>query len=259
MPSPTAADALLGDVRARHLVQLYGGEGSSLVRNVGRYLADGLSQGEAAVAIAGPRHAADFRAEIDAVTDAAAALADGRLVFLDAEQTLSRLLVNDQPDATRFERVVGILVEQLLGRCPAGVRAYGEMVGVLWQATRFGAAIALEELWNARLLAGGLRLFCGYPIDVCAAEFSEADVHGVLCSHSHLVPSGPSLHRALERAMGDVLGTPAAAVRSLAEAASPASSASLPAAEATILWLRRHLPLHSEAILARAREYACIA
>ncbi|MEA2664716.1 MAG: hypothetical protein QOI11_1660 [Candidatus Eremiobacteraeota bacterium] len=254
------AEAVLGDVQACHLVQLYGGDSAPLVRNAGRYLADGLSQGEAAVAIATEQHLAGFRAQVEAAgVDAAAAVADGRLVFLDAEQTLSRLLADGQPDATRFERVIGGLVDELLGRCPAGVRAYGEMVGLLWEATRFRAAVALEELWNERLREGGLRLFCGYPIDVWAMEFSETEVHGVLCAHSHLVPSRPSLRCALERAMDEVLGAPAAGVRSLAEAASRSAWAILPTAEATILWLRRHLPEHSEAILARTREYVSAA
>jgi hypothetical protein len=74
-----------------------------------------------------------------------------------------------------------------------------------------------------------------------------------------VLPSGANVEPALERAMSDVLGTPAAGLRMLIEAHRPAAWAALPRAEATILWLRQNLPQHSGAILARAREYARVA
>lgn len=259
MPHPPV-DTVLGDDRARHLVQFYGDDNLHLIHNVGRYLADGLARGEGGIAIATEAHLAGFRAEIGAAgIDLAAALSDGRLVLLDAQHTLAGLSPDGYPDPALFDRAIGGLVGDVLDRCPAGLRAYGEMVGLLWTAARFNAAIALEELWNGLLRERAFRLFCSYPIDVWSAEFSEAEVSGVLCTHSHLVPTEPKLRDALERAMDAVLGPPAASLRTLAADCGSPSWASLPTAEATILWLRRNMPEYSETILARARAYAAAA
>jgi hypothetical protein len=172
-----ATDPVLGDPHAEHLVQLYGSDPRALVRSVGRYLADGLNAGEGAVVIATAAHRGFFLDELRALgIDPAAALAAGRLLVLDADDTLARFMVDGQPDGERFEAAVRPVLASLRALCAPGVRAYGEMVGVLWEAGSFCAAIRLEELWNALLRDGGFRLFCGYPIDVCGDAFTPADV-----------------------------------------------------------------------------------
>jgi len=239
---------------------MYGSDPAPLMRSVGRYLADGLSSGEGAVVIATESHRDGILAELDMLgADPAAALRDGRLVVLDAQETMARFIVDGQPDRELFEATARPVLSALRARCPAGVRAYGEMVGVLWEAGRFAAAIRLEEFWNTLLDQGGLRLFCAYPIDVCGDGFTPADVDAVMSSHTHVVPTGAELEAALDRAMQDVLGTSAAALRPLMDANCRAAWAALPRAEATILWLRDNVPSLTGAILRRTREYAHLA
>ena len=255
-----APDRVIDDPHAGHLVQMYGTDSAPLVRSVGRYLADGLSVGEGAVIIATAPHREAFLRELDALgADPEAAAAADRLVVLDAHETMARFTVEGQPDRGLFEATVRPVLAAVRARCPAGVRAYGEMVGVLWEAARFAAAIRLEEFWNALLRDGGLRLFCAYPIDVCGDGFTPADVDAVMSSHTHVVPTGAALEAALERAMQDVLGTSAAALRRLMDAECRPAWAALPRAEATILWLRDNVPNLSGAILTRTREYAHLA
>ncbi|MDQ6942375.1 MAG: MEDS domain-containing protein [Candidatus Eremiobacteraeota bacterium] len=255
-----APDRLLGDPHAGHLVQLYGKDLTPLVRSVGRYLADGLSAGEGAVVIATQSHRDAFVAELGAIgADSAAALRQGRLVVLDTHETMARFIVDGQPDRELFEATARPVLSALRARCPAGVRAYGEMVGVLWEEGRFAAAIRLEEFWNALLCDGGFRLFCAYPIDVCGDGFTPADVDAVMSTHTHVVPTGTELELALERALEDVLGTSASALRRLMDANFRPSWAALPRAEATILWLRDNVPALTGAILTRTREYAHLA
>lgn len=250
----------LADPHAGHLVQLYGSDPLPLARNVGRYLAEGLAAGEGAVIIAAHAHREAFIAELEAhQADPAAAIRDGRLVVLDADETLARFLVDGQPDYDLFDAAVGTVVTKLATAYPAGVRAYGEMVGLLWEAGRFAAAIRLEEFWNVLLHASAIRLFCAYPIDVCGDDFTVADVDALLCAHTHVLPSGAHVEASLERAMADVLGAPAEGLRRLVDAHRPPAWAALPRAEATLLWLRQNLPQHTGAILARAREYARVA
>ena len=239
---------------------MYGTDPRPLVRSVGRYLADALAAGEGAVVIATAAHREAFLDELCLLgIDTAAAQAENRLVVLDAGETLARFMVDGQPDNERFEAAVRPVLSGLRELCPAGVRAYGEMVGVLWEAGSFAAAIRLEEFWNALLRDGGFRLFCAYPIDVCSEAFTPADVDAVMTTHTHVVPAGLDLEPALERAMQDVLGTSASALHRLMDADTRPSWAALPRAEATILWLRDNVPALTGAILTRTREYAHLA
>jgi hypothetical protein len=251
---------VIDDPHAGHLVQMYGKDTAPLVRSVGRYLADGLAAGEGAVVIAAAAHRDAFLAELVALgADPGASAAAGRLVVLDAHETMARFVVDGQPDRELFEATVRPVLTALRTRCPAGVRAYGEMVGVMWEAAHFAAAIRLEQFWNALLRDGGFRLFCGYPIDVCGDAFTPADVDAVMSTHTHVVPTGSELEPALERAMQDVLGTSASALRRLMDADCRPAWAALPRAEATILWLRDNVPNLTGAILTRTREYAHLA
>jgi hypothetical protein len=260
MTDPLAPDRLLGDPHAGHLVQMYGDDPAPLVRSVGRYLADGLAAGEGAIVIATALHREAFLVELETLgADPSVAMTAGRLAVLDAQETMGRFIVDGQPHRELFEAAVCPVLSAVHACCPAGVRAYGEMVGVLWKAAQFAAAIRLEAFWNALLRDGGFRLFCAYPIDVCGDGFTPADVDAVMSSHTHVVPTGSELEPALDRAMQDVLGTSASALRALMDMQYRPAWAALPRAEATILWLRDNVPALTGPILARTREYAHLA
>jgi hypothetical protein len=163
-----------------------------------------------------------------------------------------------RPDWENFERVVRQAMRQV---CPAhgseGLRAYGEMVGVLWKARQFAAAIRLEQLWNKLLEQSSFSLYCAYAIDVFGKEFAVANLDNVLCTHTHLVPSQPdgTLEAALNRSMDEILGSKADALRILIKANYRPAWAVMPAAEAIVLWLRKNLPEQADHIVARARYH----
>jgi hypothetical protein len=240
-----------------HLVQLYDADESTLACNVARYLYEGWQRGDGLVVIASRGHASAFAAELERLgVDAVAAVRDGRLVVLDAQETLARFLVGDTPDPELFRETVNGALRNV--RRDGGViRAYGEMVGILWQAGHESAAIALEGLWNDLLAEMQLELYCAYPIDVFGDDFHVAGIDQVLCAHTHLVPTGGEEHLedAIERAIGDVLGSRADGLRPLMKANHRPSWAVVPRGEAVILWLRNNLPDYAGEILSRARRY----
>jgi hypothetical protein len=241
-----------------HLVQLYDADIGALFANVGAYASEGLHAGDGVIMIATAEHRSAFVAAIAALgADPDAAVDAGRLVLLDAEATLARFMVDGQPDWALFEATIAPALRTLRERAGGThVRAYGEMVGILWQAGQYAAAIQLETFWNRLIEAGGFDLFCAYPIDVFGDEFRSADVDGVLCTHTHLVPTdGGQLQRALDRALDDVLGRSAQDVRRLVETQQRPSWAAIPSGEAAILWLRSHLPAYADEIVARARRH----
>src|SRR3954471_18239906 len=160
-----------------HFVQLYGKDDQLLTRNVSRFLGQGLRRGDGLLIIATAEHRGTLVRHLGAERAYPRAVLEGRLVFLDAETTLNRFLVDGEPDQSRFESIIG---EALRGvRASAvhtGVRAYGEMVGVLWKAGQFSAATRLEELWNQLLHSSDVSLYCSYPIDVFSPEFRPSAV-----------------------------------------------------------------------------------
>jgi hypothetical protein len=238
-----------------HIVQFYGEHDRFFARNVGRYLAEGLKRGEGLLVIAKPDHRQAFARELDRPS-VVPALTEGRLVFLDSRATLDRLSVGGQPDRDAFLRVVGEAIRQVQIRSGTPrLRAYGDMVGVLWDEGNREAALQLESYWNELLSGGDISLFCGYPVDLFGPEFATAEIDPVLCAHTHLVPVDVGFEHAIDRAMIDVLGPRAGGVKSLLETNFRSGWAMIPRVEAIVLSLRNNLP-EAEQILERARMYS---
>lgn len=77
-----------------HIVQVYE-DRTFLAEAVAEYIGTGLRRHEAAIVIARPTHADAFRTALkEAGCSAAAAIRDGKLVMRDAQQTLSKFMVN---------------------------------------------------------------------------------------------------------------------------------------------------------------------
>lgn len=134
-----------------HVVQLYGSDDELLVKNVGRYLAEGLDHGEGLLVIATSKHGDALASALarDGV-DLAAVTRRGQLVWRDAERTLPTFMVDGEPDEERFTATIGGLlgeVRPLAGH--RGIRAFGEMVGLLWAAGQRSASFASKAAGTA--------------------------------------------------------------------------------------------------------------
>src|SRR5580704_3033382 len=158
-----------------HWVQFYQADKKAFLRNVGRYLREGLGHGETLLVIASASHREEIARELRNLgTDPDAAIRDGQLVSLDSGRTLERFMVDGQPEWERFKGAIEaslLNTQPTTGEAPS-VRIYGDMSGVLWKAGRFAAAIRLEEFWNQLISLRGFKIYCGYPIDVFNVEFN---------------------------------------------------------------------------------------
>jgi MEDS: MEthanogen/methylotroph, DcmR Sensory domain len=239
-----------------HVVQLYGTDDRLLAQNVGRFLSEGLKRGDGLLVIATPEHRTTLTGALRNESGYSMAVLEGRLVFLDAKSTLARFMVDGMPDSDLFLAVVGEALRGVRARAVhTGIRAYGEMVGLLWQAGEHDAAIRLEELWNELLRRSEVSLFCAYPIDVLGPDFQPAKLDAIFCTHTHLLPGDSALEDALNLAMDEVLGARVEGLRQLMRNNHRPAWAAIPKAEALVLWLRNNLPGSVEAILARARKH----
>jgi hypothetical protein len=148
----------------RHVVQFYGRD-EELADRVTGYLLGALDSGGMAIVIATPEHRREFETRLEqAGVDLAAARDDGSYLALDAGQTLARLMAADKLDSAAFDRVIGAVVR----RAAAGgrpVRAFGEMVALLWDDGLVTEAVQLEALWEELGARHPFSLFCAYRAD----------------------------------------------------------------------------------------------
>jgi len=173
-----------------HVVQFYDSD-EFLGARVMSFLRVGLREREPLVLICTPEHRELFTGKLaQSGIDVDAALRDGQLALLDARETLSKFMVSGMPDWHRFKGVVGGVLERALAAMPAPhVRAYGEMVDVLWREGQAAAALRLEEFWND---LGGIHAFsllCAYRMGNFLREADGADFHHVCRAHTHVVPA----------------------------------------------------------------------
>ena len=117
----------------------------------------------------------------------------GNLTILDAAATLGKFMVGNSPDRELFTRVVGSLIESIgtRGNRWVKVRAYGEMVDLLWQGANHSGAIALEEMWTDLGAVYPFDLLCAYAMAAFAAGPSGAGVRAICGEHSHVTVAGP--------------------------------------------------------------------
>jgi hypothetical protein len=171
-----------------HAVQFYGNE-ESLFTTVAGFLGDGLVSHEPAIIIATPAHGAAIERHLCArMIDCNQARRSGDLVILDAEEMLDQFMIGDAPDPELFEETVGLIVQQMLdGRGRIVVRAYGEMVDVLWKQGRTESAIKLEILWNKLALKYRFALLCGYAMGNFYKQAKQLD--DICAQHTHV--TGP--------------------------------------------------------------------
>ncbi|MGO9495220.1 MAG: MEDS domain-containing protein [Solirubrobacteraceae bacterium] len=144
----------------------------------GRYLADAIDAGGLALMIATEAHRRAFEAELKAAgIDPAQAVADDTLVSLDAAQTLASFMRSERIEADAFRRVVGPIIRSA-AQAGRPVRAYGEMVALLWDAGDVLGAIELEELWTQLGCELPFSLLCGYrSTSVSGPENAQALEH----------------------------------------------------------------------------------
>jgi anti-sigma regulatory factor (Ser/Thr protein kinase) len=170
----SAGTAEIELARDDHVVHFYADE-SGLGQTVVRHLIAGGGQAAVGLVIATAEHRRCFEAGLAAAgIDVGAAVADGRLIWLDAAQTLERFMSDGAIDAEAFHRVVGGAL-RVAGEGVRPIRAYGEMVALLWNAGDVLGAIELEGLWNDLGRELCFSLLCAYHSEsVAGGEHAEA-------------------------------------------------------------------------------------
>jgi signal transduction histidine kinase len=176
----------MGD--SEHFVQFYEADGF-LLNSLSGFIGTAINSGDGALVVATGAH----RKSLDELLsssglDLASARARGQYVSLDAAETLSMFMVDGSPEPARFNQVIGNVIESVTdGR--SCVRAFGEMVALLWAEGNYAAAIRLEELWGDLKKNYSFSLFCAYPMNGFSGEKLVEPLTSVCSAHSRVIPA----------------------------------------------------------------------
>jgi hypothetical protein len=243
--------------RLVHAIRIYESD-EGLARLVVPSLAQGLRQEETVLVVATASHLATFMAGLKEVgLDPEARSREGQLSLLEARKTLDLILEGDSPSRAKFGQVIGeALTRASRWRPEARLLAYGEMVDILWQEGRLGAALQLEECWQELMKRRPFSLICGYRMSLFGPEGDLRAIEKVCSRHTELLStsSGPRLKAAVDRAMESVLGSARASLLAPLIAAD-LTLRGLDRAEKTMCWVRRNLPALAEVFLVRVRQF----
>ncbi|HSC03038.1 MAG TPA: MEDS domain-containing protein [Solirubrobacteraceae bacterium] len=178
-----------------HVVQFYD-QDDELARAVGDYLSAAVRAGEVAIVIATDAHRQAFEAELSrAGVDTAHARREGSVVWLDAAETLSEFVRDGEVDPAGFRNAVASVMREAT-RTGREIKAYGEMVALLWDAGHVLGAIELEKLWNGLAVELSFSLFCAYHIHSVAGEEHADALHEVCRLHTAVVDDAKARFRA---------------------------------------------------------------
>jgi hypothetical protein len=241
----------------RHFAQLHRSD-ETLIESVGLYVVTGLRRGHGVIVIATPEHRrALLRHAWYYDINAERLQRSGQLVLLDADETLSLFMQRGMPDWHAFRRAVSGAIDSAGAAGGGTVRAYGEMVNVLWQQGRHEAAIQLEDFWNELARIHPFSLFCCYHLDSHDHACYHRPLHAIGRTHTDVPPTedDDQLRAALDQASRDVFGVPLPRTLALSGHEDEPGEARLPAGQRSMLWIMRHHPEQSIHVLERARRY----
>jgi hypothetical protein len=172
-----------------HVVQIYEND-RIFLNTLESFAGAGLMAGDSVIIIATAEHLAalqdrlttqGFNLEFLSSTD--------RYIALQARETLDKFMVNNWPDEDLFiDCVTKLLKRAQKNNC--NVRAFGEMVALLWQQGLNGATVQLENLWNRLHKINNLTLFCAYP-KIGFTQDIRSSIKTICATHSKVIDGEP--------------------------------------------------------------------
>ncbi len=168
-----------------HIAQFYADD-AILQDTLTGFVHGGLIGGECAIIIATPPHLSALNRRLaDAGVDLRQFVSEDRLITMTADAGLASFMVKDWPDDDLFTAFVESLIRRA-SHNDRRVRAFGEMVALLWARGLAAATVHLEHLWHQFCLSHSFSLLCAYP----KAGFTEdpkKSLDEICAAHSRIV------------------------------------------------------------------------
>lgn len=171
-----------------HSVQVYEDE-ASFLDTLEAFAIAGFRNNDAIIVIATPAHRAALAQRLErSGINVARAATEGQYIVRDAHACLARFMFDGWPAESRFHAMVEELIARGREKHPT-VRAFGEMVALLWEEKLYRATMRLEHMWTDLCRRESFPLFCAYP----KASFDSGELAAcreVQHAHDRSIPIG---------------------------------------------------------------------
>jgi len=152
------------------------------------FIATALGAGNAVIVMATEVHRNNLYPRLQAYgLDIGSAVKQGRYIALDAAEALSKLIVNDLLDPTRFLEAAGNLITTAAKAANGERRRVaicGECEFALHTQNKGEVAIRLEQLWNQITATHYVDILCGYALSSFHSEQSSEIFERICAEHS---------------------------------------------------------------------------
>ncbi len=160
---PASSKVFWGEIApCEHIAQFYADDGVLLDTLTG-FVGGGLKAGETTIVIATADHLKALEQRLsNSGLDVAVARSKHQYIDMLAEEALGKFMVAHWPDDQLFNGFITELITRARTNSRR-VRAFGEMVAILWARGDTAATVRLEYLWQQLCQAQDFSLFCAYP------------------------------------------------------------------------------------------------
>lgn len=168
-----------------HVVQLYEHD-EALLDLLEDFAVGGILANECVIIIATDSHLSELSSRLaESGLDLNHLCAEKQYIPLNAEEVLSHFMVDGLPREEEFFNTVSEIFNST--RSPKrNVRAFGEMVAILWEQGNSEATIQLEHIWNDFFNKESFSLFCAYPKAIFDEE-SANNLSNICQAHSKII------------------------------------------------------------------------
>jgi hypothetical protein len=170
---------------AAHVLQVYEND-KTLINSLSKFVTGGIKAGDCSIIIATESHHHDLRNSIkDQGINIEMLQEQNLFIPLNASAVLSTFMINNWPDDGLFEKTLSAIIDKV-PRNGHKIRAFGEMVSILWDEELHAATIYLEHLWNTFCLQHPMCLLCAYPQKAFRGNYASSLQH-ICRSHSKTI------------------------------------------------------------------------
>jgi hypothetical protein len=183
----TRTDIFWGEIApCEHVLQIYESEGVFIDALAG-FVGGGINSNDACIVIATDIHLKALESRLESYgIQIPTLISERRYIPLNAEETLSKFMKNGWPDENLFILAISELLKRARGRSNRRIRAFGEMVAILWAQGYIGATVQLEHIWNRFCEKEEFGLFCAYPKAGFTEDMTDSIKH-VCSAHSKMI------------------------------------------------------------------------
>ncbi len=168
-----------------HLIQFYDND-EIFLNTLEGFVGCGLLSGDSIILIATKEHLLKLNERLTGQNfDTESLINSGQLLPIDASEALKAFMVDGWPDEIMFDKYISELINRA-AKDDRRVRAFGEMVALLWQQGLNGATVRLEHLWNRLHEKKKFSLYCAYPKNGFT-QGAEHSLNSICAAHSKVI------------------------------------------------------------------------